>query len=614
MPWEALRFPSLQLGTLKAVLERAGYPTAVRSFYLALMEHLLLQTEGLPEPERISVADYAAVAESYWGVGMGDWIFTGPPYRGLDEELDSEYLGFLRADGVPEDAIAKAVQMRAIVPGFLEACAEDVLLAEPKVVGFTSSFSQNVPSLALAKLLKARDPSLRIVFGGANADGPLGAALHRAFPWVDVVVRREAERVAPGVIGELLEGRPVTPRPGLCYRENGTSVVVDQAGGERVPMDEVPLPEYDEYFERLRSSQLEELIDDEVEVLFEGSRGCWWGEKHHCTFCGLNGTSMAFRDKSAERVADEILALAARHGRLKFAAVDNIISMTHVSELLPLLREARTERPNLRVFYETKANLRRGQLELMRDAGVRIIQPGIESLSTPILKLMRKGVSALQNIRLLKWAAELEIDVIWNLIYGFPGEPAGEYARMAALMPALAHLQPPSLTRLSVQRFSPYHESPADFGIELLGPAPYYRFLYSVDDETLNDLAYGFDYAYNDGGDPSGYVDELRAAVERWHSDHRTAWLTYRREPGGITIEDRRPAFSPAAYSLDEAEAQLYLACEPGATARHAWESLDPDEGAAVTVTEVEEFLRELSAAGLIYEEAGRYLSLAVAD
>ena len=41
----------------------------------------------------------------------------------------------------------------------------------------------------------------------------------------------------------------------------------------------------------------------------------------------------------------------------------------------------------------------------MATAGVRAIQPGIESLSTRILKLMRKGATRLINVRLLKWAA-----------------------------------------------------------------------------------------------------------------------------------------------------------------------------------------------------------------
>ena len=69
---------------------------------------------------------------------------------------------------------------------------------------------------------------------------------------------------------------------------------------------------------------------------------------------------------------------------------------------------------------------------------MNFLQPGIESLSTPILLLMRKGVTAFQNVRLLKWCAEYGIHVFWNVIYGFWGELPEEYARLARLTPSSA--------------------------------------------------------------------------------------------------------------------------------------------------------------------------------
>ena len=72
---------------------------------------------------------------------------------------------------------------------------------------------------------------------------------------------------------------------------------------------------------------------------------------------------------------------------------------------------------------------------------------------------MGKGVTALQNIQLLKWCKELGITVSWNIIWGFPGEPAGEYARMAALVPHLTHLEPPEYAGpISLERFSPNYD------------------------------------------------------------------------------------------------------------------------------------------------------------
>ncbi|MEY9362834.1 hypothetical protein ABH994_005555 [Bradyrhizobium yuanmingense] len=87
---------------------------------------------------------------------------------------------------------------------------------------------------------------------------------------------------------------------------------------------------------------------------------------------------------------------------------------------------------------------------------------------------MRKGVTALHNIRLLKWCAEIGVDPQWNLLFGLPGEPPEEYERMADLIPSLVHLKPPALCPIQIQRFSPYYQRSADFGIEIVGPVPYY--------------------------------------------------------------------------------------------------------------------------------------------
>jgi hypothetical protein len=250
-------------------------------------------------------------------------------------------------------------------------------------------------------------------------------------------------------------------------------------------------------------------------------------------------------------------------------AQDTILDMRYFRDVLPRLREARYD---LSLYYETKANLRREQVRLLREAGVNLLQPGLESLSTPILLLMRKGVTAFQNVRLLKWCAEYGIHVLWNVIYGFPGESSEEYARMAGLVPSLTHLVPPVLCRLALHRFSPYHDRPAEFGLEVLGPLPWYRLVYPADDTTLAALAYNFDYRHADGRDPETYVGPLREAIEAWQASHAASYraLRYRRGPGFLVVHDRRPSLEAADYSFGEREARLFLACEDGATAAEA--------------------------------------------
>ncbi len=610
MPWSMPNGPSIQLGILQSVLRRANVRSEVRSFNLAFMDHLASADADKPADDRFSFEDYLDVAENHYKVGLGDWIFAVAPFRSSGD-WEQRYLEFFLANGGREEILAKAVRMRRLVPSFLERCAEEVLTTAPSVVGFTTTFSQNVPSLVLAKLLKSRDPSLQIVFGGSNCDGPMGEALHRAFPWVDVVVRGEGERVLPELVRDLFAGKMIRPQPGLCFRSGGQRMVVEQQGEAAVPMDEVPLPDYDEYFERLQRSPARAEILPHLNIPFESARGCWWGAKKHCTFCGLNGSAMAFRSKSPELVVEMLVTLARRYGQLDFAAVDNIIDMRYFRDLLPKLRDAGYD---FRLFFETKANLKREHLQAMREAGVLSIQPGIESLSTPILKLMEKGVTALQNIRLLKWCAEFGIQPGWNFISGFPGELAEEYDRMADVMKSLTHLTPPgNLSVVHLERFSPYYDRPQEYGLKITGPRPYYTLIYQTDQAILNDLAYTFEYSYDDGRDPKTYIAAIRESIETWSRDYDDgSSLSYRRGPGFLLIGDKRPGLGGYNYSLKETEAKIYLSCDSGMTAMAAWKALQADGTKDIELEDVEDFLDEMTELRLMYEEDGLYLSLAV--
>ena len=614
MPWVSLKRSPIQLGILQAVAARAGFSSATRSFFLLAMEHFAAQTAHLPPGERITTEDFDLFTSSFWRRGLGEWIFAVPPYREPNPERDERYLAYLRSEQVAEPVIAKALQIRELVPSFLQCCVDDILSEDPTVVGFTTCFSQNLASLVLSKKLKQIRPSLQIVFGGANCDGSMGAALHRLFPWVDIVVRGEGEHALPQILSDLLEGRPVRPIPGLCYRHAGESKAVDLDGVQPVPMDDVPVPDYDEYFDRLRRSSLYSKIGPQVRVLFESSRGCWWGEKVHCTFCGLNGSFMKFRSKSGDRVAQEILDLSARHQQVSFEAVDNIIDMQYFNSLLPRLMDCRKLGYDFRLFYETKSNLRKEHLRALRAAGILSIQAGIESISTPILKLMRKGVTGLQNIRTLKWAKLYGIDLKWNLLYGFPGESPSEYERMADVMQSLMHLQPPSTSRLVVERFSPYQQSPEAFSFREIRPSPSYGFLYDADVETLNDLAYMFDYDLIEGRDPSAYVRGVLDVVKAWEKVHFQGGcsLTFRRGPGFMIISDRRGNLESNDFHLGAAEAQIYLSCDAGATPAAVWKSLQANGIMDYSLAEVADFMESLVMARLLYKENDTYLSLAL--
>jgi len=171
---------------------------------------------------------------------------------------------------------------------------------------------------------------------------------------------------------------------------------------------------------------------------------------------------------------------------------------------------------------------------------VEEVQPGIESLSTPILRLMRKGTTALQNIQFLKWARAVGLRVVWNLLMGFPGEDPAEYSRMAEMVPALVHLQPPDgPARIRLDRFSPYFEEREALGVCNVQPADVYRYIYPFPEEDLEQLAYFFDYDYLDGRGPWAYVRPLAEALAAWQ-EKADASLTYTRSGETLLVRDAR--------------------------------------------------------------------------
>ena len=602
LPWARLEHPSIQLGLLKAILDARGINSQQLHLYLKFVDHLAAFDPTLG-PE-----DYDDVATKHF---IGDWIFSVPPFATTQTSEDG-YLAYLRDEGESEAFIAKVARMRQAVPGFLDAAADEILSVSPDVIGFTTTFGQTVSSLVMAKVLKQRAPRLQVIFGGANCDGDMGEALHRNFSWIDVVVRGDAEPVFADLVESLLAGRTPKRAPGLCLR-SGLDISAEplpdhfSATGEtRSHVD------YDEYFSRLESSPFAADISPRVSIPFESSRGCWWGQKHHCTFCGLNGSAMQFRSMDPTNVLDELMYLAQRYQRLDFNATDNIIDRKLFDTLIPALASSNHD---FHLFYEVKANLRKDELANFHAAGIREIQPGIESLSTSVLRRMRKGTTALQNIRLLKWCAAYGIKVHWNIIYGLPGDTSSEYLEMARVARDCFHFDAPNLIPLSVERFSPYHNDPTAFGIEILGAKAHYRFAYPLAPAALNEIAYAFEHRLAKPADVEHGLAALREVIDDWQSAEAaagTGTLKLYRGPGFSIIKDRRPGRIPSDFRLGAAESLIYEACDEGASVAVLSATLAGHGDITAATQRVQAFLAALLEAGLMFREGYRYLSLAV--
>ncbi|HEX5294749.1 MAG TPA: RiPP maturation radical SAM C-methyltransferase [Streptosporangiaceae bacterium] len=600
MPWARAEVPSIQCGLLKAGLERHGYRADVH--YLNLELSALLG----PQPYRAVMSLRADRSHL-----LGEWLFSTAAFGRQDD--GSEYFAaVLGEDSGLEFSPVELLRLRdEVLPGWLDRVAAEDRWQQYGIVGFTSTFEQNVASLALARRLKDRYPAQVNVFGGANFDGEMGVEYVRAIDWIDYAVIGEGDRALPELVRRLAGGQDAAAVPGVCHRGAGPAVTGKQPAPQVADLDSLPAPDYDEYFAALARLGREAVLGPaRPHLLYESSRGCWWGEKHHCTFCGLNGSGMKYRAKSAEAVIRDIRDLTARHHVLTIDAVDNILDMSYFRSVLPALQ---AQAWDLRMFYEVKANLTADQLRLLRGAGVATIQPGIESLSTHVLGLMRKGSTMLINLRLLKWAQAYGIETVWNILTGFPGETDADYERQIDLIPSLHHLNPPGgCGAIWLERFSPYFFDSA-FPISDVTPSAAYRHVYPPP-VRADQIAYYFDYVAGDTASPAVRArlgEAVRDWQARWAAGRRPQ-LRSERGPGWLRIADTRgPRYREAV--LDDWRAGAYEHC--GGTAHSAaavLTRLHADGADQVTERRLLSFLRSCVAQRLMAEEDGHFLSLAI--
>jgi ribosomal peptide maturation radical SAM protein 1 len=554
MPWAAPDFPSLALGILKQ--ELSGLDDIEVSTIYANIDYADWVSARSPfnygdHIHLFTYRDYVFFSVGTYLLGLGDWIFSSALYDDPSWRV-AELREHVKGQVEPQ-LVELAEALHELAPAFIEELADRLVNLSPDIVGFTTTFQQNGASLAAARAIKRRNANIVTVFGGANCDGCQGEALHRNFDFVDYVVRGEGEVVLGELLGALRDEKTandktaLTSIAGLCWRDAGGASVTNKLPSRGLKFTKPQIPDFEEYFTRFSTSVASKWCAPMLAV--EGSRGCWWGQKHHCTFCGLNGSFMEFRSKSPRVFAEELLTLVERHQVMDISVTDNILDPEFITGALPIITEKDYD---LRIFYEIKSNMRKEQLEALLKSGITHVQPGIENLSTNVLRIMDKGVTGCLNVRLLRDAESIGSQVSWNYLCGFPGEVESDYRSVMEQLPAIYHLPPPSgAARISIERFSPYFEKP-ELGFDDVKAASQYSVIYDLPEPELNEIAYIFE------GKKLGITDEvireLDESISRWrraYYDGRYR-LTFSDVDGAIVLVSSRDDYRWHTLVIDD--------------------------------------------------------------
>jgi ribosomal peptide maturation radical SAM protein 1 len=551
--------------------------------------------------------DHIALNGNLLQSGFGDWLFRRIAFPDMPDNTASYSRRYRRAIGA--ELFDAALDDGPLSSDRLQAQLEEIIserkLDVADVVGFTSTFAQTVPSLAMARLLRKRRPDQVLVMGGANCEGEMGEALARVTRDLDFIFSGPALVSLPAFLRQIASGRlaeepirGVLPCASSRKSRSQPVGIPAVAFGQELPIETPLALDYDDFivsYEQLPGEKRPPNLS------FETSRGCWWGQKAHCTFCGLNGETMAYRAMPPSMARALMEGLFDRYGDSvkHYNAVDNIMPKEYVRELFENLRPP----AGVEIFYETKADLTDAHVKTLASAAVTRIQPGIESLLTSTLKLMRKGTTAFHNIRLLMSCVRHDVTPEWNLLVGFPGETPDTFDIYERLLPNLFHLYPPSgAYSVRFDRFSPYFKNAGDYDLEL-EPANYYRFCYHYPGDTISRIAYYFQNVninssyYEAMAEGLGKIERLAAEWNRrwFEAGARKPQLALETTAGGAIVRDGRGP-EVKEILLDHRHIEVLRACREVV-----------DLSAARSDERAYEALKMW---GLLFEERGRVLSL----
>lgn len=485
--------------------------------------------------------------------GVADWFFRQLAFPELPDNETEYFLRYYsRHDRRTREVWPVIREKRVGLERLFHGWIEEYQLLGADLVGFTSMFSQNVASLALARLLKEGSREITVVMGGANCEAPMGRVIVDHAPQIDFVFSGPSLVSFPEFVGYRMErdlrrchgidgvfSKENRVRPGLVPGPAGVACSADlpavRAFGQDLDIgEEIPL-EFGPFLDGVEK-KLPDMLT-ETTLVFETSRGCWWAERSQCNFCGLNSSAPTYRAMSAEKALRQFAELFRYYPRCKsYEAVDRVMNKAFLEEVFPFLQAP----DGAAIFYEVRVDLSEQDMQTLARAGVRVVQPGIEALANRTLRLMRKGSTVFQNIRFLKSCAIYGVAASWNLLVGCPGENEGTYRKYYGDIPSLVHLPPPKGPfAVRFDRYSPFFVHAREHGLDL-HPVDFYALTYPLGPEALRDLAYYF-MDHNVSAAYLGAMSEWFARIsercelwrDRWRGGEGAAGPVLHFESGG---------------------------------------------------------------------------------
>lgn len=282
---------------------------------------------------------------------------------------------------------------------------------QPEIAGITATTPAIYDAYEIARIVKEHSPNSLVLLGGPHATFMAHEVLEEC-PYIDVVVRGEAEETLKEILERIERGGDLSGVAGITYRA-GDRIRENPLRGLIDDLDSLPIPAYN-------LLPMEKYVVDRVRyAAIVTSRGCPYG----CIFCS---SSLQFgkrwRAHSPERVLEELMILRYDYGAREIEFLDDTFTLK-MSRAEEISRMIVSEGLDISWSASSRVNtFSRSLGEAMRRAGAHTIYFGIESGSDKTLRLIGKGITRRQAVDAVKAARNSGLNALGSFIIGFPHE------------------------------------------------------------------------------------------------------------------------------------------------------------------------------------------------
>jgi ribosomal peptide maturation radical SAM protein 1 len=584
MPWSIFNRPSIQLGALKAWLDRD----------MAIQTHTF--HPYLQVARDIGTETYHHLARNSWA---GEALYSALLFPKQGEQ--AAHLFYESCKGNSQLRGLDFEQTVQLLDLSLERWLAGLDLASFHLIGFSICFNQLISSLTAAARIKKLHPTLPIVAGGSGCVGKMGSSLIQNFPQLDHVISGEGEEALTQLCHCLRKSNaPESLPPQIILRTRPFS---ESSCPGVADLNSLPTPDYSPYFQ-----QMEKTFPGQpfIPILpLEFSRGCWW---NRCTFCNLNLQWQGYRWKESGKVAREVAEQSRLHGCLDFTFTDNALPPKEADLFFQSM--AATE-----IDYDFFAEIRvisdGDKLAAYRRGGLSSIQVGIEALSTTLLARMEKGTTVMDNIAAMKQSRACHMQLDGNLITEFPGSTEEEVAETLYNLDFVLPFTPLSSASFFLGEGSPICNDPHKFGISALLQHPKNRRLFPK--EILVDMEMLIKDHRGDRTLQRRLWRPVTRKIARWQAFHSgrdirgIPPLSYRDGGSFLVIRQEQISGPCLHHRLRGTSRAIYLFCQKIRNQKELARQFPKIQSKAL-----KDFLADLTAKRILFQEGERILALAI--